>query len=626
MPPRHARGSRQCSPCPIWRPRNASRRCACARALPSRCATLRRRWPTSNSSRGWRRRTRKRGPISASCMRCGGRSGERDRRTAPIAGAGRRQRAQLEQPRQRAVGVGGARGGCGSVHGGDRHRAELHPRVRESRLGAARSRPQRRGRARAGARARARPVNVAALGKLASLRHRGDRLADAIALYARAVRAAPQDAELCALLARADRCRRPGRRASRLRRGRASQPGTAARADRRARLAAAQHLLDAGDVERARGEYAEGLAALESELPAAARRSMPPTASMRCAGATSCSRTRGRTIGRCRSAMRVSWVRCSRPKRHRACLRPRRGARRSHANRLRLDVLPRRHRRPLFRQLDHRHRPRALRSDDLRPAPRRGRAGHRTARLRRQLPRAAGELAECGRAHHRGRRARRPRLSRARHGCDDVRARRAAAGAAAVRGLGASGDDRARRDRCLLLQRGDGARRRCVPLHGNAGSAARHRHALPDAGGARRASRAPLRIAGRPGRCSCVRSRYSRSTRTTTSSSARCWRAIRGRCWSLFQDPNPFTAMRYRTRLARALDARRHRHRRPGDLAAGDAARRATSRSTRCATPCSTRCAGRAATRRSTRSPPACRSSRCRGGSCARGRAPRCCG
>ncbi|MFI4904850.1 MAG: tetratricopeptide repeat protein, partial [Burkholderiales bacterium] len=114
------------------------------------------------------------------------------------------------------------------------------------------------------------PINVAALGKLASLRHRGDRLADAIALYARAVRAAPQDAELCALLARAMTDADDLAGARRVYAEAVRRNPALLRARIGARLLLPSIYVDAGDVGRVRSEYAEGLAALESELPAAA--------------------------------------------------------------------------------------------------------------------------------------------------------------------------------------------------------------------------------------------------------------------------------------------------------------------------------------------------------------------
>jgi protein O-GlcNAc transferase len=113
------------------------------------------------------------------------------------------------------------------------------------------------------------PLNVAALGKLASLRHRGDRLADAIGLYARAVRAAPQDAELCALLARAMTDADDLAGARRVYAEAVRRNPALLRARIGGRLLLPSIYVDAADVERARGEYAEGLAALESELPAA---------------------------------------------------------------------------------------------------------------------------------------------------------------------------------------------------------------------------------------------------------------------------------------------------------------------------------------------------------------------
>ena len=127
-------------------------------------------------------------------------------------------------------------------------------------------------------------------------------------------------------------------------------------------------------------------------------------------------------------------------------------ARQTRARRIRLGVLPHRHLRPLFQELDHRSRSRAIRSLRLSPVAghRRHRAGDRGAG--RSLPHVCRQPVATfgGCACDPRRRARRAGLHRARHGRHHLRAGGAAAGAAAVRGVGPSGDDRACDDRRIL--------------------------------------------------------------------------------------------------------------------------------------------------------------------------------
>ena len=191
------------------------------------------------------------------------------------------------------------------------------------------------------------------------------------------------------------------------------------------------------------------------------------------------------------------------------------------ADRLRLLVLSRRHGRPLLRALDHRPAARVVRGDRLRAA-----AGGRPVAQR--LAARADRFRHCPRfrpsqvaAQIRDDAPDVARLSGARHGRDDVRDRRAAARAAAMRGVGPSGDDRPSDDRRVLHQRTDGARGCRRALHRAAGAPARHRHALRGAGdsGARRPRQLGL---PRRSRCSCARNRCSRSLRTTIVCSPAC--------------------------------------------------------------------------------------------------------
>ena len=100
-----------------------------------------------------------------------------------------------------------------------------------------------------------------------------------------------------------------------------------------------------------------------ARVPARSRASHRTRCSTACAGATSSSPTRATTIARCRRATpRSSGDDRSRSRRRgaqAAADAPRRTA--AAARRLRVVVLPRRHRGPLLRALDHRSRPRALR-------------------------------------------------------------------------------------------------------------------------------------------------------------------------------------------------------------------------------------------------------------------------
>ena len=158
---------------------------------------------------------------------------------------------------------------------------------------------------------------------------------------------------------------------------------------------------------------------------------------------------------------------------------------------------------------------------DATPFLQRARAARRTAcgrfRARRSSPSAVARRDPRGRA-------RRARLSGARHERVDVRARRAAPGARAVRRLGPSGDDRPRDDRRLLHLCRDGARRRRVALHRAARRASGHRHRLCATARYRRVRRVRATDCPRARRCSSARSRCSRSIPTTTRCSRACWR------------------------------------------------------------------------------------------------------
>jgi CRISPR-associated protein Csy1 len=114
------------------------------------------------------------------------------------------------------------------------------------------------------------PSNVTALAKLASLRRNGDRLPEAIDLYMRAVRQSPSNADLCVQLGRAmadaddlDGARRVFAEAVR-------RDATLLRARIGAQLMLPNVAADAADIARSRARYAEGLATLARELPQAA--------------------------------------------------------------------------------------------------------------------------------------------------------------------------------------------------------------------------------------------------------------------------------------------------------------------------------------------------------------------
>ncbi len=144
------------------------------------------------------------------------------------------------------------------------------------------------------------------------------------------------------------------------------------------------------------------------------------------------------------------------------------------------------------------------------------------------------------------------------HGRHHVRAGGAAAGAAAIRGVGASGHDRARDDRRVRELCGDGNRRRAVALHRKAGPAAGHRDAL------RAADRCPRRAAASnsrcptSARCCCARSRCGRSIRTTTVLFAEILAANPRAMLVFFGGWHPAPIDRFMQRLK--LDARRVRH------------------------------------------------------------------
>ena len=218
----------------------------------------------------------------------------------------------------------------------------------------------------------------------------------------------------------------------------------------------------AGDVAAARAAYANGLAAVERAAPARARRARPATALLDELRWTNFLLAYQGEDDRALQARFASMVARLLDARAPAWLRRRcraRARRRAAEGRLRLDVLPRSHGGPLLRALDHRPAARPLRGVRVSPAAR------DESRWRSGSPRAPTTSAIArGGARRSWRRdprrcARRARLSRARDGRDDVRARGAAARAAAVRRVGASGDDRARDDRRLLLECGDGAAR-----------------------------------------------------------------------------------------------------------------------------------------------------------------------
>ena len=157
------------------------------------------------------------------------------------------------------------------------------------------------------------------------------------------------------------------------------------------------------------------------------------------------------------------------------------------------------------------------------PASTRSRRG---SRARRPLPALPALRARRRSRRDSRRRARRARLSRARHGRDDVRARGAAARAAAVRGWGHPVTTGHATIDVFFTARGDGAARTRRPTTPSAScrcpASARATRAPRCRCGATRAA------LGLPadGRCSSARSRCSRSIPTTT----RCSRACSPRC------------------------------------------------------------------------------------------------
>ena len=248
-----------------------------------------------------------------------------------------------------------------------------------------------------------------------------------------------------------------------------------------------------------------GPRAARDELPRRAASIAPRRASSTsCAGPTSCSPTRARTTSRCSRPMATSSPRRWTPHAGRVRVADRQRARAGERLRvaLRLGVLPRRHRRPLFRALDHRPcRATASRSPST-TWHRHGRADRRVIRARadsfHRQPGASlpSEVAPAIAQ----RRTRRARLSRARHGRDDVRARVAAARAGAVRGVGPSGDERASDDR--------------RDVHVGADGAAGGRRALPRAPRAAARPRYAIRAAGAPASADREVARTARQTRT----------------------------------------------------------------------------------------------------------------
>ena len=127
---------------------------------------------------------------------------------------------------------------------------------------------------------------------------------------------------------------------------------------------------------------------------------------------------------------------------------------------------------------------------------------------------AAGDPRRC---------ARRARLSRARDERTDVRAGGAASRSRPVCGLGPSGDDRTCDDRRLLHLRRDGACRCAGTLLRAADRAARHRHRLRASAAARRGGRRGRATACRRARpSSCAPNRCSRSTPKATRCSRAC--------------------------------------------------------------------------------------------------------
>ena len=199
---------------------------------------------------------------------------------------------------------------------------------------------------------------------------------------------------------------------------------------------------DAAARRAARAAFAEGLATVEREPSACGRRWRRSACSTSCAGAIFFSRIRATTTAAA-GAVRGPRARAARKRGRPEWLRPLSPAcsrRVAGQGRLRLDVLSRRHRRPLFRALDRRSSPRRLRSVRVSPAARYRSACAAARRACRSFPALPGVAPFAARAAHSRRRARCARVSGARHGHGSVRAGRAAARAAAMRGLGTSGD------------------------------------------------------------------------------------------------------------------------------------------------------------------------------------------
>ena len=298
----------------------------------------------------------------------------------------------------------------------------------------------------------------------------------------------------------------------------------------------------------------------------------------------------------------------------------------THARRLRVGILPCRHLRPVFQELDHRPRPRSFRGGRLPPLSRDGRSCERDRAPRRPLSRVRRQQgASVGRrAGHSRRRPRRARLSRARDGRDIVCAGCAAARAAAIRRLGTSGDDRPRDDRCISQLRIDGTRRRRGALRRALDPAPGHRHAVRASTTSPRTRPASSSASPTVRCCCCARNRCSRSTRRTTRCSPSFLRRTPRRYWCSSRaviPPSPISS---------CVDS----HARWTDMGSRSGNARACCPrsvttiicvSTSSATRWWTRCTGRAAIRASMRWPAVCRSSRCPERSCAAGRARQCC-
>ena len=156
---------------------------------------------------------------------------------------------------------------------------------------------------------------------------------------------------------------------------------------------------------------------------------------------------------------------------------PAHGAR-AQARRLRVRVLPRGNRRAVFRKLDHEAGSGSVRGRGPSARGVERRAHRTTARRRGEVRLASCPGAGRDRPRDHGGRPRLRRLSRARHGCDHVRARRASTRAASVCGLGSSGHVRAGDDRPHVHCRGDGACEWRCALPGALDTSAGARHAL----------------------------------------------------------------------------------------------------------------------------------------------------